>query len=116
MKPEVFSWLQRVTRWRSLFASWQLGTRSDTDAECNALKDHREATILVIVEQSALAHLLARKGVFTPDEYEAALVAEAQAYNTEMERRFPGFTATESGLTLDVKRAAETMRKYNFPP
>src|SRR5438067_1656730 len=38
--------LNRLTKWRSVFCGWQLGTRSSTDPEAQAVRDHREATML----------------------------------------------------------------------
>lgn len=114
--PELFHWLQRVTRWKFLFASWQLGTRLNTDPECNAVNDHREVTILLRVEFSALTNILIRKGIFTQEEFEDAIISEAMIWNAEAERRFPGFSTTEVGLTLNPKKAYETMRRYNFKP
>ena len=35
----------RLTKWRSVFAGWQLGTRAKGDPECDAVRDHREVTI-----------------------------------------------------------------------
>jgi hypothetical protein len=52
--------LNRVAKWRGLFAGWQLGTRPKGDPECDAVRDHREITILLRVEASALTRLLPR--------------------------------------------------------
>lgn len=54
--------LQKLCKWRSVFAGWQLGTRPDTDAECQAVRDHREVTMLMRAELSALTALLIEKG------------------------------------------------------
>lgn len=96
--------LNRVAKWRTLFAGWQLGTRAKGDPESDAVRDHRELSILLRVENSALVALLIEKGVFTLDEWAAQLVVEAEALNETYERQFPGVTAREDGLTLDPSR------------
>jgi hypothetical protein len=78
---ELIEELQRklnlLCKWRSVFASWQLGIRSDTDAECAALKDHREVTILLRTEVSALAGCLIRAGVISQEDFQKQLIEEA---------------------------------------
>ena len=45
--------------------------------QCDAVRDHREVTILLRAEQSAMAGLLLRKGVITEAEWAAAMKREA---------------------------------------
>jgi hypothetical protein len=107
--------LQRLTKWRTFFASWQLGTRSDTDGETKAVKHHREATILLRAEASALVGLLVSKGVFTEEEFKAALETEAGLLARDFERSFPGFRTSDTGLHMDMPAAYATMRALHFP-
>lgn len=103
--------LQRVTKWRVLFTGWQLGTRAKGDPEGDAVRDHRELTILLRVEVSALVGLLMRKGVITETEYDAALEREANQLDKDYQRRFPGVRATDDGLEIDA-RALEWMQGW----
>jgi len=103
--------LNRVAKWRVLFTGWQLGTRPKGDPEGDAVRDHREVTILLRAEVSALAQLLAAKGLVTQGEWEDALEAEADALNALFERRFPGVRASEIGLHLD-KRVLPWMKGW----
>ena len=96
----------RVTTWRTLFAGWQLGTRPKGDPECDAVRDHRELSILLRVESSALVGLLLAKGLITAAEWETALAQEANLLNSDYARRFPGVTATDDGLLIDIKKVA----------
>ena len=57
--------MNRLAKWRSVFAGWQLGTRQIGDPESDAVRDHREVTLLLRAEQSALVLLLIEKGIFT---------------------------------------------------
>jgi hypothetical protein len=103
--------LNILTKWRTLFTGWQLGTRAKGDPEGDAVRDHRELTILLRAEVTAFTALLREKGVFTDEEWLAALEREAQALCRDYETRFPGVTATEAGLTID-KRALAWMKGW----
>lgn len=103
--------LNILTKWRTIFTGWQLGTRPKGDPEGDAVRDHREVTILLRAESSALIGLLIAKGVFTLDEWRDALEREAGLLAKDFERRFPGVTATETGLTID-KRALPWMKGW----
>lgn len=93
--------LNRLTKWRSVFVGWQLGTREKGDPEGDAVSDHRELSMMLRVEVTALARLLIEKGVFTVEEFDAALAEEADLLNAAFARRFPGITATDEGLAMD---------------
>lgn len=103
--------LNILAKWRVLFTGWQLGTRPKGDPESDAVSDHREVTILLRAEMSALVGLLTETGVISRDEWLAAVEREAKALATDYERRFPGVRATEYGLTIDG-RATAWMSKW----
>lgn len=104
--------IQRVCKWRTVFVGWQLGTRSKEDPEAQAIKDHREVTILLRVEVSALAQLLAKKGIFTAEEFTRAVAEEAEHLNLAYERKFPGLTAHDYGISMKMPEAGETMKGW----
>lgn len=104
--------LFRLARWKTVFAGWQLGTRPLGDPESDAVRDHREATLMLRVEASALAQLLIDKGVFTKEEWCDALETEANNLNDALEIRFPGFSAIADGLAINAEQAQETMRGW----
>lgn len=106
--------LERLTKWRSFFAGWQLGTRLDTDPECNAVRNHRELSMLLRVEASALAGLLIEKGVFTQEEWEEAVGKEAEQLNQDYAAAYPGIEATDEGMAYLLPQAMETMRRMHF--
>lgn len=108
--------LNKLAKWRNVFASWQLGTRRADDGECRAVKDHRELSILMRAELSALTGLLIKKGVITQPGFEAALMSEAGQLDQDYERKFPGFTTSLDGVEMHLPEAAETMRRMGFPP
>lgn len=113
MNPDILNTvMNRLAKWRMVFASWQLGTRADTDPECQAVRDHRELTILMRAEVSALVGLLQAKGVFTQAEFAGQLREEAEHLHRAYEAQFPGFSATDQGMRLTMPEAAETMKRF----
>lgn len=104
--------VQRLAKWRTLFAGWQLGTRAKGDPEGDAVRDHREVTILLRAEMSALLGLLVEKNVITFEEFGAALEREADLLSADYARRFPGIRAADHGLEFVPHIAADTMRGW----
>jgi hypothetical protein len=102
-------WINRVAKWRTVFTGWQLGTRAKGDPEADAVRDHRELSILGRVQLSAMMAVLIKKGVCTEQELLEHMNAEAEYLCKAYERRFPGFKATDEGLTMDTAIAKDTM-------
>jgi len=112
LAQKCYEALNRLTKWRSLFAGWQLGTRPKGDPESDAVRDHREVTILMRAEISAFTRLLLEKSVFSKEEFQQALIDEAELLSKEYERKFPGVKATDIGLDFDIQTAYETMKHW----
>lgn len=108
--------LEKLAKWRKFFASWQLGSRHDSDGESKAVRHHREATILLRAEVTALTGLLIRKGALTQAEFGDALETEAAQLDREYSAAFPGWSSTPDGLRMKMPEAADTMRRLGFPP
>lgn len=106
--------LNILTKWRRFFAAWQIGFRPLGNPQADAIADHREMSMLMRSELSALTNLLIARGVFTPDEFREALDIEAAALSKSYEQRFPGFTSTAQGISIDVPKAQETLRKTGY--
>lgn len=102
MTNDLRSSVNRLAKWRVLFAGWQLGTRPKNDPECDAVRDHREATLLLRAELTALAWLLMKKGVITSGEFAHEVTTEADLLCMALEDRFPGVRATDAGLEVDT--------------
>ena len=103
--------MNRLVKWRSAFAGWQLGTRPIGDPECDAVRDHREVTILMRTEINALLKLMVDKGVFTVEEFQKGMIDEAEMLSKDYEAKFPGMKATDIGIQYD-QRAQETMKHW----
>lgn len=111
MKPKTEQALNRLAKWRMIFAGWQLGTRAKGDPECDAVRDHREATIILRAEVSAINTLLVKKGVYTIDEFEDQVAEEARYLCEAYEKQFPGCKATDNGIVMDA-RAIDYMKNW----
>lgn len=115
MTPDVAALLDRalnrLTKWRTLFTGWQLGTRLKGDPESDAVRDHREVSILMRAELNAITQLLIKKGVFTEDEFGLQLAHECGHLEKGFEERFPGVKANDSGLVIDA-RFTETSKGW----
>ena len=111
LSQRCFEAANKLTKWRSVFAGWQLGTRLKGDPECDAVRDHREVTIMLRAEMSAMVGLLVEKGVFTADEWTEAFIKEADLLSKDYEKKFPGMRATEYGIQYD-RRAMDTMKDW----
>lgn len=108
----VMDKINRLTKWKMVFAGWQLGTRPVGDPECDAVRDHREVTILLRAEVTTLIALLVEKDVCTETEFSEALGTEAEQLSADYSRRFPGFTATDDGIDINVQRASDIMKGW----
>lgn len=108
--------LEKLAKWRKFFASWQIGTTAAGDGRYRAVADHREMSIVLRVELSAVTNLLIDKGVFTGEEYQAQLEREAKQLDHVYEERFPGWRSLPEGLHMRLPEAAETTRNLGFPP
>lgn len=106
--------LQRLTKWRTILTGWQLGTRAKGDPEADAVRDHRELTLLLRAEVTALTRILIEKDIVSLDDFRRILAEEAEHLNAAHERRFPGVKATVTGLDIDLSKALPWMR--NFKP
>lgn len=104
--------LNKLAKWRTVFAGWQLGTRPKGDPECDAVRDHRELGIMLRVECRALVQVLIDKGIFTEAEWDLALKEEALKLDAEYEKFFPGFKSTQYGMEIDPVVAAETTKGW----
>lgn len=104
--------LNRLCKWRSVFAGWQLGTRLTDDPESQAVRDHREVTMLLRAEVNALAACLTEAGVISVRSFTEQVIVEVESLDARYAKKFPGMTATDAGIQYDLPRAAETMKGW----
>ena len=108
--------LNRLAKWRTFFAGWQLGTRGTDDPECAAVRDAVDARLIMRVELNAITFLLIQKGVFTAEEFERTVEASAKQMNRDLEERFPGVRATDEGISIEVPEGTDTIKRMHFKP
>jgi hypothetical protein len=104
--------LNRLVKWRSILTGWQLGTREKGDPTSDAVRDHREVTLLLRAEVNALAMLMLEKSVFSGEEWDRQLVIEAKHLEEALEKQFPGARASDDGMHIDTARATPWMSKF----
>lgn len=110
--PSTFSLLNKLAKWRNVFAGWQLGTRPKGDPEGDAVRDHREVTLMMRAELNALVFLLTeKKKLFTAQEWTAQLGEEAAFLDQAMEKKFPGITTDQDGVHFGPM-SVQTMRGW----
>lgn len=108
--------LQRLAKWRSVLAGWQLGTRPRGDGESEAVRDHREVTLLLRAEVTALTRILLERNVVEDETLTRIVGEEAEYLSKAYEDRFPGARAFDDGMTFDLPEWVETQRRLGFPP
>lgn len=109
--------LEKLAKWRGLLAGWHLGTMSKEQPGAQAMRDLREAVLILRAETRAMVALLDKKGVITEQEFIEELGTEAALLDADMAMRFPGFTTSAQGLVVhDPELAAETTKRLGFPP
>jgi len=107
--------LNRLAKWRSVFAGWQLGTRPRGDGESEAVRDHREVTMLLRAEVNALTRILLDAQVVNQETLTRVVGEEAEYLSQAYERKFPGAKAVDMGMDFDLAVFRETMRRLGFP-
>lgn len=106
--------LQRLAKWRSVFAGRWLGTRPKTDPACQSVRDLTERSLLLRAEVTATTGLLIKHGFFTEAQFSAAVAHECDELCKMLEREFPGYKATDTGMDIDVALARKT--SASWPP
>jgi hypothetical protein len=104
--------LNRLAKWRAHFAGWQLGTRPKGDPESDAVRDHREQTIILRAETTAIVGLLVKKGLITVDEFNDQLAEEADYLERAYQRRWPGAKASDDGMVYNPHEAFAWMQGW----
>jgi hypothetical protein len=94
--------LNRLCKWRSVFAGWQLGTRLRGDGESEAVRDHREVTMLLRAEVNALTKILLDAKIVNEDTLTRIVGEEAEYLSAAYEKKFPGAEPTDDGMTFDL--------------
>lgn len=94
--------LNTITKWRAIFCGWQLGTRLVGDPECDAVRDHREVSILQRVELSAIKQILVGQADFSQEDLEFAVAKWREGMvNTEDEQEEA--VQEHRGVTLSMR-------------
>lgn len=113
MNPVFDAALQRLCKWRRVFAMWQLGRSAPFEHPTfKAVADHREVTLLMRAELSALSNLMVKNGAFTSEQFFGQMAVEAEHLCRAYEKKFPGIRADDTGLVMDMPAAGETLNGF----
>lgn len=107
--------LNRLCKWRSVLAGWHLGTRGKNEPGVQAMRDLQDFRLIVRAEVTAIVNVLLAKGTFTKAEFEAAMTVEAVELEKMLQRQFPGYRATDEGMSINPVVAEETNKAMGFP-
>lgn len=112
LEAQYMAALNRLAKWRAAYAGWQLGTRSKSDPEAQAVRDTREALLILRAEVNAITGLLVKKRIISVAELQSQIIEECEHLQSLQEQKFPGFKATEDGLTIDTHIAIDWMEHW----
>lgn len=108
--------MNRLAMWRTVLVGWQLGTRPKGDPESDAVADLRDQSLAMRAELNALLNLLIAHGAVDPEHMAKHLEESADALSGLYGVKFPGITATDHGLDMDVVKVAEWMKARGWKP
>ena len=103
---------EKLAKWRGVFAGWQLGSRTSTDPECQAVRDHREVTMFLRCEVNGLTRILLEKGLISQEQLNRIMAEEAVALDAMYENKFPGIKTDLDGVNFELPLAAQTMKGW----
>lgn len=107
-----YKWLNRLAKWRTVYASWFFGTRLDTDEQVKCSKDIIERMLILRAETTVILGILVDKGLITSDEFVERLENEAKLACSDLEKRFPGFKTSDFGVDIDLNLAKDTTKGW----
>lgn len=113
--------INKLCKWRSVLAGWHTGSRMLLDPTgqptpgTQAMRDLMDKWLIMRVDNSAMAAILIKKGICTAEEFTEQVYEEATILDKALETIFPGFKSTDSGMSIDIKVALQTMRDKGFP-
>ena len=105
--------LERLCKWRNVYL--MMATQGAPPATERWVRDLADKNLLQRVESSALTALLIQKGVFTALEFTAQVEVESELLDEQLQRAFPGFSVTDSGVTMRSPEAQKTMEGWCLP-
>jgi hypothetical protein len=114
-REEMLRALNRLAKWRFVFASRMFGSRPDTDEPTKVFKDLVERTLILRAEVTALTALLVEQRMIYEDDFARHVAVEAGHLERLLEQQFPGFRSAEHGMEVyDTGLVVETAK--NWPP
>lgn len=108
LAQKCFNALNKATKWKSILTGWQVGSRPLGDPESDAVRDHREITILERLEISALKQILV--GVeFSQEEFNQALTIWSQGTDTSKDGAVQEHRAVTISLRVEISALIQVL-------
>jgi hypothetical protein len=101
-----------VTKGVTTRAEFMEALGAGSPAQREAADDIFETLLKLRAEVNAVTYLLLHKGVVSDEEYTRVLMSECKWLCEDYEQQFPGFKATDVGLTIDTRLAAQTTQGW----
>lgn len=106
----------KLAKWRTVYTGWLLGTRAHEDPESRYHRNRNELLLLMRAELSAVTRLISELPGVTREHILTVMAEEYEALDSSLEEFFPGYSSRPDGMSIKLPEAAETMRRFGFPP
>jgi hypothetical protein len=107
--------MEKLGKWRGLYAGWWFGTRRLDEAQARAARDNFDRTIMLRCEVNAFTALCLQKGLWSVGEWQQQLLEEIERMDAALEEKWPGFRTDSTGLIMTPAIAHDTMKREGFP-
>lgn len=114
LREQYTKLMARVSNWKLVLSNWHLGTRDATDGAYRALQEQYETAMRKNVKLDALVEVLLLHGVVNAADLLNKQIEVAQRLNAELEAKFKGARATDTGISTTPEFAA-TKERLGFP-
>lgn len=101
-----------LAKWRRFFANWQLGAVHEGSERYYAVANLHERTMLTRAEVSGITKILLDKGIVTQEELAEVMIDEYLYLSDGYAEQYPGFSAFDFGLNINLPEAKETLKKW----
>lgn len=107
--------LNKLAKWRTVFASRIMGTQTTEHVPTKALKEIVEGQLIMRAELNALLRHLTVNKMITNEQWLEAVKDEAITLDKLMEIRFPGITTSDQGVHFDPVMIREMGTMNGWP-
>lgn len=115
LRNQLSHLMNKLSNWKVVYANWQLGTRDGTDGAFQAIQDAKLSDLNSNIKLDALVQLLIERGLISEEALLAEQIEVANKLEKSLEAKFPGATATDTGMVYDESAFENTKEQLGFP-